>query len=278
MLSPEAYVGMGSGTQLAQAPFKCEEGVHQGAIESGWFFSLACNKAFQKLNTRLAAVGGGVMAIINDNYTMGLPEHIFPASRAFASDLAEVGLELQPAKSKCYIKEEFRNAAWDVARGDIPDGVLKDVNGDPLTVNNMPLHGITTCNVPIGSEDFVKGYLQQRLAMITDGFENISHLLDPGRWPHPEIPSRQMILILTVVCFQFMGDYWLRHVRPDFTEDSASEMNKGVMSLFETCIGSKTESWTAFARERMRLPIQNKGCGLREAVDRRHGQFLGAIL
>ena len=76
-----------------------------------------------------------------------------------------------------------------------------------------------------------------------------------------------MLCILTVACFQFMGDYWLGHVRPDFTEEFASEIDKGVMSLFETCIGSKTESWTAFARERMHLPIQNKGCGLREAVD-----------
>ena len=52
LLLPEAYVGIGNGTGLATAPFRCVEGVHQGAIEAGWFFAIAVNPAFQRLNNR----------------------------------------------------------------------------------------------------------------------------------------------------------------------------------------------------------------------------------
>ena len=34
ILEPSAYVGMGKGTELVTAPFKMEEGVQQGAVES----------------------------------------------------------------------------------------------------------------------------------------------------------------------------------------------------------------------------------------------------
>ena len=40
LLEVDAYVGMGSGTSLHTTPFTMNEGMHQGAIESSWFFSL----------------------------------------------------------------------------------------------------------------------------------------------------------------------------------------------------------------------------------------------
>ena len=113
---------------------------------------------------------------------------------------------------------------------------------------------------------------------ITSNFESVKEILNPGRWPHPEIPLRQMLWILTVVCLQFMGDYWLRHVSPDYTEEFSQKTDEGIHQLVETTIGMNTASWTEFARERLRLPIRMKGCGLREAVDRRYGQYLGAML
>lgn len=82
---------MGNGTLLITAPFACAEGAHQGATKSGWFFSIACDKAFQNANRRLAEHGGGSMPIINDNYLMGPPQHIFPAIEALKTAIAEVG-------------------------------------------------------------------------------------------------------------------------------------------------------------------------------------------
>ncbi len=52
------------------------------------------------------------MAIMDDNYTIGPPSIIFESSRILKEDLAMVGLELQPSKSKCFIAEEYRNDEW----------------------------------------------------------------------------------------------------------------------------------------------------------------------
>ena len=116
----------------------------------------------------------------------------------------------------------------------------------------------------------------QRMQKILKGYTKLGDLLDPGRWPNPDIPTRQMLWILTVTCLQFMGDYWIRHVRPDLTEKFAQGIDKGISAIFQRCIGVNTECWSDIAKERLRLPIRLKGCGLREAEDRRFGQYLGA--
>ena len=103
LMKPTAYIGLGAGTRMTTAPFKCSEGQHQGAIESSWLFSLAVNDAFQRHNARLAEHGGAMMAIMDDNYTIGNKEIIFNLMKLLKDDLAIVGLELQPNKSKCYI-------------------------------------------------------------------------------------------------------------------------------------------------------------------------------
>ena len=59
-------------------------------------------------------------------------ERIFVANAIFAQNLAEVGLELQPAKTQCYIRDELRGAEWDAASGTIPNGVLKDSMGNEI--------------------------------------------------------------------------------------------------------------------------------------------------
>ena len=139
--------------------------------------------------------------------------------------------------------EQHRNEQWDLLRGDIPNGALE--------VDGHPVHGLTVCNVPAGSQQYVVKYLRQRLDKITSGFIKADNLLYPGRWPHPEIPSRQMLWILTLVCFQSMGDYWLRHVRPDWTRDFEQGIDEGVQTLLESCVGMPLNTWSEFVRERL---------------------------
>ncbi|EJK51883.1 hypothetical protein THAOC_28906, partial [Thalassiosira oceanica] len=253
------------------------EGVHQGAVESSWYFSITCNRAFQNLREYLAPSGGGVQAIIDDNYSFGRPDVIFEANKAFAADLAIVGLELQSAKSQCYIRPGLRDSNWDALRGDIPNGLLRDSSGEAVLVDGTPQYGITVCNVPVGEQAFVEGYLAQRLTRITDGYQRAKELLDPGRWPCPDVPTRQMLWILTVACFQFMGDYWLRHVRPDFTGAFARGIDSGVWDLVQACVGTDTSKWTDIALARARLPMRERGCNLRGAADRRFAQFVGCL-
>ncbi|KAL9183104.1 hypothetical protein ACHAXT_004891 [Thalassiosira profunda] len=138
--------------------------------------------------------------------------------------------------------------------------------------------GVTVGNIPVGSPGFAEAYLRERLGKFGRGFDRATRLLDPARWPHPDIPTRQMLWVLTFNCFQFMGDYWLRHLRPDVTLDFAQGLDESVRDLVSFCIGVDVGQWGEIAHERMCLPVRFRGCGLREAVDRRFGQFLGGFV
>ena len=278
ILSPMAYIGMGFGTNVIEAPFVSAEGVPQGAPPSGFLFAMATNHAFQTLNNTLNADGGCASAIMDDNYSLGPPRTLAIAHAQFKLDLADVGLELRESKGKAYIAAEYRNDEWAECRGDIPDGVLLDGDDNPVLVDGSPCYGISVCNVPVGSESYIKGYLQQKGVRIRRGFDKVSSLLDSARWPSPDIPTRQMLWILSLACLQFMGDYWLRHCNPSLTSEFAQEIDAGVDDLFELCSGMDTSTWTATAKERFRLPIRFKGCGLRQSDDRRHAQFVGGML
>ena len=79
LLEPSAYVCIGKGIDLVTAPFKMEEGVQQGAMESGWLLLCGVNSAFQRCNRLLAEHGGALTVIINDNYISGPPTQTFEA-------------------------------------------------------------------------------------------------------------------------------------------------------------------------------------------------------
>ena len=56
---------------MTDAGFQVEEGVHQGAVPSGYLYSLgAQNRAMQNHRERVEAEGGGVTVILDDNTTL----------------------------------------------------------------------------------------------------------------------------------------------------------------------------------------------------------------
>ena len=75
-----------------------------------------------------------------------------------------------------------------------------------------------------------------------------------------------------------MGDYWLWHVIPSMTREFAETIDDGIFNLFQTYTDMAISSWSTFAKERIRLPIKLKGCGLRRAADRRSGQYVGTAV
>ena len=142
------------------------------------------------------------------------------------------------------------------------DNEGKTPGGEVVLKDGEPMHGMTVCNVPIGSKDFFEGHLDQRMVATQRGCDKIRNLLDPGRWPNPDIPTRQMLWTLTVTCLQFMGDYWIRHVRPDMTERFSQGIDAGVKAIFQQCVVLNVNTWSDIAKERVRLPLCLKGCRL----------------
>ena len=109
------------------------------------------------------------------------------------------------------------------------------------------------------------------------GLARVLELLDPAPWPHPDIPSWQMLWMLLSLCLQFMGDYWLRYARPDWTEAFAIDVNRGVEEALEVAIGTRRSAWSRYALEMVALPVPHNDLGLRGSTDRRHAQYVGVV-
>jgi hypothetical protein len=171
----------------------------------------------------------------------------------------------------CYVAEEFHTTEWDSLPGDIPNRLITDAHGKVT-------FGLVVCNVPDGSRAFVTTYFAWKGTHVRRGFNVIEHLLDPGRLPHLDIPAGQMLWILTLACLQFTGDYWIRHVQPDYTIEFTESIDAGVEQIFQMCERVDINSWSKHVQEQINLPIQLQGCSLRMAEDRRYVQFMGGMI
>jgi len=87
-----------------------------------------------------------------------------------------------------------------------------------------------------------------------------------------------MLWVITVVYPQFTCDYWLRHIIPGQTEEFVRELDEGIKSLFQICVGINMYTWSNLSKERVCLPIKVNGCNLGEAEDWHFGQLLGTML
>ena len=145
----------------------------------------------------------------------------------------------------------------------ILNGTLKDKNEHNIRESGQPLHGISVCNVLVGCENYVKKYMPQKAANIDSQYKEISEMLDPAKWCHPEIPTRWMVWLLTVVCLHNLGDYWIRHTRPDWIEESEKNIDNNTDEILKLCTGVNMDSWSAYSQECMCLPMGMKDCGLR---------------
>ena len=110
--------------------------------------------------------------------------------------------------------------------------------GRSLMLTEMKSSG----SVPVGSAAFVKAHLAKKRKRILCDFVLIDPLLNLGRWPHPDVPARQMLRILALACLQLMDDYWIRYIHPDYTLKFAESID--VQRLFQMSLGADTHSWS----------------------------------
>ncbi|EJK64395.1 hypothetical protein THAOC_14871, partial [Thalassiosira oceanica] len=280
LLEPKSYVGMGSGTNVSSAPFRIEEGVQQGAVESLYMFGLSVNKPYRRARARLAEGGGAITAIVDDHYLLAKPRLAFQVLESLKADLQlTCGLELQPRKSAAYINEAFRDDDFEAMRvaAGIPDSLLLDRDGEPVLVHGQQVRGITVCNIPVGSAGFVDAYLTRKQASIIGDNDMIKALLDPRRWAQPEIPTRQLAFLMLRNCLQFRGDYWLRHLPPQLTATFAKELDESTWGFLEHALGDELSNWTNLGIRRLQLPVRRNGGGFRSCNSRKDAQYAGCL-
>jgi len=56
----------------------------------------------------------------------------------------------------------------------------------------------------------------------------------------PVDPNPVNAMILTLICVQSMGDYWLRHIRTYWTEEFSQSIDEEVKTFFNICTDMDT--------------------------------------
>ena len=78
-------------------------------------------------------------------------------------------------------------------------------------------------------------------------------------------------------CLQFRGDYWLRHLPPQVTEDFADALDASTWGFLEHALGDSLLDWTPLGRQRLQFPVRCNGAGLRTCNRRTAVQYAGHL-
>jgi hypothetical protein len=266
----KSYIGLGNGTRMQDAAFLAEEGVKQGNVLAVFLFCLALDRANLPTDMELRRVGGFLGSGIDDTYLVGPKEEVFKALMRHKQRLKDLGLELHLGKTRCYIREDFKDVAFDLHRGDIEVGYMVSQEGSKE-------YGLKVYGVPLGSEKYIDVSLHYKVNKIMSDFELIERKLGSHQLSAPEIPSRQCMWQLILRCLQFKGNYWVRHLPPYMTANFCQIFDKGIQKLVKVAVDVEYDSLSDFTKERYRLPIRKQGLGIRDLATRRYDEYIGGI-
>ena len=267
------FIGLGYGPFMKAATYQMDEGVKQGDMEAMPNFCIGINQANKSTHDSLQEKGGVILSGADDTYILGPPQIAFPEVKLHEERLASIGLKLNYSKMKCYIKESKKSEIYHELReaANIPEGFIEGEDGTTL-------FGLRAYGVPIGSEIFVTEWLKTKGERIRSNLLEIGNLLDPNRIASRDIPSRQCLWLLTLNCLQFKGNYFVRNIPPQFTEELCTTLDSAIDKLMGQCFSLKSEELSTFNKTRIYLPIRLGGLGVRELSHVRHAEFIGGVM
>ena len=95
-------------------------------------------------------------------------------------------------------------------------------------------------------------------------------------------PSRQYLWQLNLRCLQFKGSYWCRHFPGRlFTKVFGKRIDAEIDTItpIATCVDmNRPASLSRFTEERIRLPLNLKGLGIRDLVTRGPSEYISGVV
>eukprot|EP00873_Tetraselmis_striata_P000176 jgi/Tetstr1/420440/TSEL_011553.t1 len=278
------------------APMRSEDGVQHGAPLATTSFCVAIHPEVQQCDTTLEVNDGAARFNADDEFLVGLPEHVWPALHAFRTSIkASVGLEVRFDKMQAY------SADMEAARREAP----ADIEWPELDGH----HGIAVLNVPLGSPEYVQAYMRGKTEELREEVDaSMCKLLSakPSRRYTHALHHHAWALLKH--CMQHKAGYWLRNCLPseveavDATILAAVERVLGVSfdpSTYGTAtnpvvtdflaellhdpdpmaaeVATLSEDEVARARSRLHLPTRLKGAGIRRMTTVRDAAFIGCM-
>ena len=93
-----------------------------------------------------------------------------------------------------------------------------------------------------------------------------------------EVPSRQCFWLLTLICLQFKGNYFILPIPQQYTESFCCSIENQVDNLVNKCFKIKQEELSIFNKAQIRLPIKFEGIGIHQLIDVRWSEFIGGMM
>ena len=94
----------------------------------------------------------------------------------------------------------------------------------------------------------------------------------------PEFPGGQCLWQLDLRCIHHLGNYWARQIPSTLTQSFCQEVDVAIQDVILLAIEVDLVMLSNTAKERMRLPVRTKGCGLRRLEDRGHTEYIRGVL
>jgi hypothetical protein len=230
-------------------------GVRQGDPLGPALFALAIHHCLQRaaelfqegVQLREDELIGEILAYLDDLFLMGPIERVAAAYRRLRADLAQLGLEVQPAKCVLYCP------------GGVPEDLPEEFSGMRRTDAGLEVLG-----VPLGTPDFVREHVAAALVHHQRGLEELHGLKDS-----------QMAFLLMRQCVAGRPDFLCRLLDPSQQWlDALQGFDEALWIHLRRLLGwrpgdpdpsgATAQVWAA-ARDQSFLPVGSGGLGLRSA-------------
>ena len=214
-------------------PVASSTGIRQGDTLGTFLFALTLQQTLER--TRDATPSVAIVSIADDVNMVGRVEALATAFATLTGGAAAIGLRVQPAKSAATAGQPQDTARLSAALG----------------VQHKP-DGVTVCGSPIGTDAYVAGVLQQRVADIKVQVDRLMRL--------PLLRQSQFVLLRTSLSARM--HHLLRTTPWPQLEAATQEMERAISDAVAT-IFRVPEQGATRARKQMTLPLRHAGFGLR---------------
>ena len=252
------------------------DGLMQGKPSSGGFFCVGWHPEVRQLDLEVREGGGAARFFSDDGYVFGPPDVVFPAFRRFEEAIrTRCCLHLQREKTMVYCRGELPSST--------PVGLLRA----GVSVDGVFQPGFECVGVAVGSSLYVSQWLDGKVDKMSQVVEKTCTLLEE------DLQAKWTILLASTQ--QKMG-YWLALQYPSDVRAAATRLDSILWTMFERATGLHVPRedegagvecvlnvpvaglrGQSFQSLMARLPIKERGMGLRSMVDTIPTAFLGAL-
>ena len=252
------------------------DGLLQGKPTSTGYYCVGWHPEVRQVDAELARGGGAARFFSDDGYLFGASEEVIPAYLRFeAAILERCGLRIQRQKTVIY------------CRGDLPPNTPHGLTRAGLEGGGVFHDGFECVGVAIGSPGYVKRWLELKVDRIEEEVDKTCSLLEE------DLQAKWTLLLSST---QQKFSYWLSLQYPSDVSESAVRLDGILWRMFEHAAGQHIPrvdegmgvectpnlpvdglGGQSFQSLMTRLPIKEKGMGLRSMEDTIPTAFIGAV-